>query len=439
MMRFILLVAAAAAVAACDRTPGRLGPGAGPELLLLDVDPEPVDKLDILFVIDNSGSMGEQQDALVEAARDQLFGQLEAELGGLPDLHIGVTSTSAPFPAGTPSIGGCTTSGASTGGVLTTNSCPDITGNFLIDEDDGAGGRTRNYQGALADNFACMGRLGTVGCGFEQPLAAMIRALDGSEPTNAGFLRDDAMLLVVVVADEDDCSTRDGALLDEPNAALESMLGPRTSFRCFDFAVTCAEDNRTFGPKTDCVLRDDSYLTPVGDLAARLRAVKSDPTRIMVAGIHGDADGLVVGPDPDDPSRPFLDNQCIGTDFEATPALRLNGFGAGFPSRWMLSADCTQTTSTKVQRIARATAGVLSRSACLLGQAPDLETCEASTVSPTGVRTALRRCTGGAAPDCVHIAADPQACSYTDHQLRAVVPPALVPQGHRLQVVCATR
>lgn len=435
MIRPTLLAAAlVAATAACDRSPGHVGAGA--EVLMLDVDPAPIDKLDILFVIDNSGSMEAQQDALVEAVRDQLFGQLEAELGELPDLHIGVTSTAAPLPPGSPSIGGCNPVPSQIGGTLLTNSCPGITGNFLIDEDDGAGGRARNFEGTLADNVTCMGRLGTGGCGFEQPLEAMTRALDGSQPDNAGFLRDEAMLLIVIVSDEDDCSTRDSEFFGDPNATVASPLGPRTSFRCFDFAVTCDEDNRTFGTKTDCTLRDDSYLTPIDDLVFRLRAAKPDPTRIMVAGIHGGADSIEVGPDLDDPARPSLQNQCVGTNVEVAPAVRLVGFGAAFPSRWVLAADCAQSTSTKVHRITRATAGVLAGTTCLLGPTPDIATCDVVTVSPTGTRTSLRRCDGGAASDCYLLGVDPAGCSYTDHQVRAVVPPQLIPPGHRLQVRC---
>ncbi len=52
--------------------------------------------------------------------------------------------------------------------------------------------RTRNYSGTLAETFRCIAELGTDGCGFEQHFAALERGLDGSNPENAGFLRENA-------------------------------------------------------------------------------------------------------------------------------------------------------------------------------------------------------------------------------------------------------
>lgn len=431
MMRLALLASVTALVAACDQPPGHIGSDG---VLVLDLEPAPIDKLDILFVVDNSGSMLDQQTALVEAARDALFGQLAADLGGLPDLHVGVTSTAIPIT--TPSVPGCT---QGLGGALTTNGCAGITGSFLVDEDDGAGGRTRNYTGDLADAFGCMAALGVNGCGFEQPLAAAIRAVDGSVPGNAGFLRDDAFLLVVLVTDEDDCSMSDTSLLGDPVADLESALGPRTSFRCFEFGVVCDDDSapRAGGPRTDCAPREDSaYLTAVATMVDALRAVKADPAHVMVAGIHGGPDGVEVVPDVNQPELPALGTLCPGTDFEVTPGVRLSAFASAFPARWLLTPDCLEATSSKVARISRATAGVLTRRTCLLGATPDAERCAVDIVSPGGARTGVPRCAAGQTEGCYRLEPDAATCGYTDHQLHLAVSPALVPAGDRLQVRC---
>ena len=45
----------------------------------------------------------------------------------------------------------------------------------------------------------------------------MKRALDGSNPENEGFLRDDAFLAVIFVADEDDCSAFSRGVFDPDN------------------------------------------------------------------------------------------------------------------------------------------------------------------------------------------------------------------------------
>jgi hypothetical protein len=49
------------------------------------------DKLDILFVVDDSMSMAEEQAALA-ANFDAFIQELESQLPTLPDIHIGVTT-----------------------------------------------------------------------------------------------------------------------------------------------------------------------------------------------------------------------------------------------------------------------------------------------------------------------------------------------------------
>jgi hypothetical protein len=68
---------------------------------------------------------------------------------------------------------------------------------------------TRNNKTCFYDEATGKGTamVGTNGCGYEKGLAAMKRALsdDLLNTYNADFLRDDAMLAVVVISDEDDC------------------------------------------------------------------------------------------------------------------------------------------------------------------------------------------------------------------------------------------
>jgi hypothetical protein len=68
----------------------------------------------------------------------------------------------------------------------------------------------------FSDWFKCNAGLFINGCGLEQPLEAAWRALvhhdarstAGNTARNAGFLRDDALLAVIVLSDEEDGSTR---------------------------------------------------------------------------------------------------------------------------------------------------------------------------------------------------------------------------------------
>ena len=62
---------------------------------------------------------------------------------------------------------------------------------------------------AFGTEIACLTSLGTTGCGWEQQLAAAARATQRDD--QASFFRDGAGLAFVVVTDEDDCSMDDPA------------------------------------------------------------------------------------------------------------------------------------------------------------------------------------------------------------------------------------
>ena len=82
--------------------------------------------------------------------------------------------------------------------------------------------RCRNFgEGDLADAMHDLTWVGMTGCGFEQPLEAMVRALD-DHPENAGFLRAGSLLAIWFYTDEDDCSAA------SPEYSLGSSA-PRTS------------------------------------------------------------------------------------------------------------------------------------------------------------------------------------------------------------------
>ena len=73
-----------------------------------------------------------------------------------------------------------------------------------------------NQRSTSLDEFVhhveCVGRAGIFGCGFEQQLEAAYTALttqSGPGMPNEGFLREDSLLAIILVTDEDDCSTND--------------------------------------------------------------------------------------------------------------------------------------------------------------------------------------------------------------------------------------
>ena len=61
-------------------------------------------------------------------------------------------------------------------------------------------------QPDLPGTFACLAEVGTEGSGDERQAGALVQALEASGPgsCNEGFLRDDAILVVTVITDEDE-------------------------------------------------------------------------------------------------------------------------------------------------------------------------------------------------------------------------------------------
>jgi hypothetical protein len=222
-------------------------------------------KLDLLFVVDNSGSMREEQASLrrefPELVRTLTTGDLDADGAAdfppVQDLHLGVISTDMGLP-GVTGIDRC--DGAGDDGVLLHTADPSLVGcaesypSFLSyrgDQDDPV---------QVADDFACIASLGTSGCGFEQQLEAPLKALTPSSDTaitflaagasgsrtgrgdleNAGFARpaDDAepsVLGIVLVTDEEDCSYRDSRFLAPPTALdpADPLAMQALNLRCF--------------------------------------------------------------------------------------------------------------------------------------------------------------------------------------------------------------
>lgn len=377
----------------------------------LDVTVEPNRQLDVLFVIDNSGSMTEEQQTLARSftAFADALGQLP---GGLPDLHLGVVSSdmgTLEVPIGDPGCAHSDQGDLLKGDPRLSNQCPQVDGKYLVDLDDRAGGRATNFTGTLPAAFACMASIGNNGCGFEAHLASMRSALD-MNAANLGFLRPDAQLVVIVIADEDDCSAADPAFFGVPTAEL----GPLDSFRCFEKAVACNEgrdvDLRTVGVKTGChVDESQNYLHHVGEYVAFLRGLKPDPADVVVAAIVGDAEPVEVTTRmPAGEPRADLVPSCEYTDVTgatntADPGIRFSAFLDGFPHRavtgTICSADYTQTYQRVGARIRRMNEPCFEEA---IASPPD---CDVSLV--TDVTAPIPQCDAGQTNHpCWHLISD---------------------------------
>lgn len=189
---------------------GNGGGGGGDVCEFCDAAPvEVCSKMDILFIIDDSGSMGEEQGNLSQNFPqfiEVLDNYMTANGGGL-DYRVAVTTTGRDldyviepepvpgFPVVFPPI---PMSESGDNGVMR-QECG-MTKRWI----DGA-------DGDVANTFSCVANVGTGGPSLEMPLYATQLALGDriADGTNAGFLRDDALLGVIILTDEDDCSRDD--------------------------------------------------------------------------------------------------------------------------------------------------------------------------------------------------------------------------------------
>ncbi len=257
--------------------------------------------IDILFVIDNSASTVDKQTVFSQNF-PKFVQALDAFPMGRPNLHIGVINTTVDIATPGYANGnlGCPSPDPLDNGKLQNTpkipGCTPPTGPFIADLKNPDGSRTVNYAGTLEQTLSCIALIGAEGCGFEAQLEAMKRALDGSRPDNAGFIRNGAYLGVIILTDEDDASVKDNAVFSLPDATV----GGKNDFRVqplFAYQCTTPISSSTAGTYHHCTPRTDSYLRDPHYYSQFLTTVK-DPSQIVVAAIAAPPPGLQTNDDP---------------------------------------------------------------------------------------------------------------------------------------------
>lgn len=193
-----------ALLAACGPpTRGNDDDGTGSGSDMTDAAPgvkQQCNKMDIVFIVDDSPSMQEEQTNL--ATNFPMFASVLQNFvngdGDHIDFRVAVTTT-----------------GRDQDYVLNAPPLPPM--NTHEDGDNGAFrnncGSTRRYIDSTDANMsqllACRADVGQSGPSYEMPLLMSKWALAErvADNTNAGFLRDDALLAIVYLTDEDDIST----------------------------------------------------------------------------------------------------------------------------------------------------------------------------------------------------------------------------------------
>lgn len=242
------------------------GGGSGGVILYPPIDigeQKKSDKLDVLFVVDNSVTMADKQNILSEsvssfvtrlvnplcvgddgkpvasqpASAEAACSSGKREFTPVKDLHLGVITTS---------IGGHGGEVCAAGGVdehlddhaelLPTQRANlpsyDNAGYLAYDSTGSAG--SPDVAGVISDLRKVVDAAGEHGCGFEAPLEAMYRFLVDPEPPvsvikqgstsvpngvnqvllaqRKAFLRPDSAVAIVILSDENDCSIRDDSV-----------------------------------------------------------------------------------------------------------------------------------------------------------------------------------------------------------------------------------
>jgi hypothetical protein len=181
-------------------------------------------KVDALFVIDDSTAM-----ATFSIDYRRIGGVLEQLPGGIPDLHVAVT-----------------TADGARGGVLH--------GPILVDsERDGV--PFRNYTGELSDAFAALAGVGAASSAIPpRPLDVMIPAL-----ATPGFLRPDGMLVVHVITASDDAS----AVL--PSSLAAPLLAAKVNPRFVAVAVSAVPPSPRLEAWLEAFPDNPTFLTSLVD------------------------------------------------------------------------------------------------------------------------------------------------------------------------------
>ncbi len=308
-----------------------------------------VDKVDLLFMVDDSNSMKEEQanlrmqfPRLVQTLAsgqviDPTSGMVTRSFPPVKSLHVGVVDSD--MGSGGFMVPTCGNGDQSfmfgDDGILRTRGDPSITGcsasypKFLTFTAGAPPPEGSAMQ--LSQDFNCVSDVGTGGCGFEQQLESPLKALTPSssmltfsmgtvghgDTDNAGFLRANSLLTIVVVTDEDECTPSNLELFD-PNTSNPTFPGD-LNLRCFMYP--------------DAVQPASRYVD--GFLALR----QGQPGLLVFAAITGVPQNLIPA-DPNmidydailaDPSMQERQDPMIPT--QLAPSCNRPGTGLAFPPR----------------------------------------------------------------------------------------------------------
>jgi hypothetical protein len=245
-------------------------------------------RVDIVVLVDNSGSMREEQEALTlrfpELIRELLDpgdadGDTHPDHAAVDDRNIGVIDPDMGTMGFTVST--CRNPDGGDNGCFRNTPAPGLgcAASYPVFLSRNPLNAAVYSPEQMSEDFTCIATLGTSGCGFEQQLKAMrVAVTDDAGPggCNAGFLRPDSLLGLIFVTDENDCSVVEGhPEMFDPSR--NGDLGP-LNIRCF---------------------LHPEFIETVEDQYAAFSALRADRPGSLVVG-------MIVGVPPEE-------SACIGT------------------------------------------------------------------------------------------------------------------------------
>jgi hypothetical protein len=285
-------------------------------------------QIDLLFVIDNSGTMIEEQINLSEnlpLLLDALLALVDEQGNPLePDINIMFTTTDVGHPhctpfqpnnympaLGAPRDQACIDrlddfeglgSNAPEFPEACTTGCPravEPVGPFIHLE--GPMATTTNVPGNdISGAMQCLAPQGINGCGYESPLEAMIQAINPAAAWNQGshpFVRDQGVLAIVIVTDEEDCSVRppEGHAYWEDPMDTYWEINPETGTKtqptsavCWNAGVECTGLDPD-GVYEECHSVEHDVLHPLERYSAYLQTelIDMQDKEVVMLGILG--------------------------------------------------------------------------------------------------------------------------------------------------------
>jgi hypothetical protein len=366
--------------------------------IVVDTPAELRDQLDLLFVVDNSENMEARQRQLAISFQS-VFRQLNFGRG-MPDLHIGVVSTDMGIGEFGGTVPSCSQNGDAGRLGPMAQACGVEGDAFLAVKSDVDGERLANFDDELDEAFSCMTQLGESGCEYEQPLEAMRTVIDEDTLTRNGFLRPDAVLGVVMLTDEDDCSAYNPEIF---NPESPEFRDGDPNFRCFQSGVICqGDDVYKPGLRADCHPRTESeYITNVSEYVDYMKELKPDPRDRVLSAIIGDPGSVSVEVNMDG-----LDAQLVASCEDsmgeaAYPGVRLAAFVDNFQEQGERSSLCNEGPQHGLDTMVRKLRQSMGTT-CLAGDITDIDPDTAGRqvgcrvyeqlAENTELRTAIPRC-----------------------------------------------